>query len=81
MHFMLFWWLVNGFIGDQLRELLVNEDSERSCLLDNSKRRELIFQLFKILAVGGAMCQPETKIDRYLDMTKQFYKDLLTIYK
>ena len=68
-------------IQDKLRELLINEDSENSCIFNEREKKELIYVLFKLLAVGGSMCQPDTNIDRYLDMTKGLYRDLLTVYK
>lgn len=68
-------------IGDLLREVLVNENSENSCVFSESDKSELIYAIFKIFAVGGSLCQPETTIARYLEMTKAFYKDILTVYK
>jgi hypothetical protein len=44
--------------------MLINEDSENAGVFASSERHELIFQLFRLLAVGGPMCQPEDKIDR-----------------
>lgn len=52
--------------GDQLREMLVNVESERSSLFSEDDKKQLIFRIFKIFAVGGAMCQPETTIERCL---------------
>lgn len=68
-------------INDKLREMLVNEDSENSTLFAYSEQRELLFQIFKCLVVGGCLCQCEDRITRYLDTTKALYKELLTVYK
>lgn len=52
-------------VGDQLRELLVNPCSERSSLFSEDDKNQYIYRIFKLFCVGGAMCQPEIKIDRY----------------
>ncbi len=68
-------------MGDLLREMLLNEDSENVGVFNTAEKSELIFQLFSILAVGGTMCQPEDRVDNILESTKLFYKDIVTIYK
>jgi hypothetical protein len=50
-------------------------------LFGDNDRNQYIFNLFKLLVVGGSLCQPDTSIDRYLNMTKGLYKDTLTVYK
>lgn len=67
--------------GDKLREVLLNEDSENASIYTPSDKLELIYILFRIFVVGGSMCQPDTRVGRYLDMAKAFYKDILTVYK
>ena len=52
-------------ISDQLREFLVNENSENASALSEIEKREFIFCVFKLFVIGGAMCQPDTSIDRY----------------
>jgi len=68
-------------VQDKLRELMLNPDSENSCLFNDKDRNQYIYNLFKLLVVGGSLCQPETKVDRYFNMTKGLYKDTLTVYK
>ncbi len=51
-------------MGDKLREMLLNEFSEQADLFSAEEKSELIFHLFKTLAVGGALCQPDSNIDR-----------------
>lgn len=51
--------------SDLLRELLLNENSENSSLFTETEKKELIFQLFRIFVVGGALCQPDPTIERY----------------
>ena len=67
--------------GDRLREVLLNEDSDNASVFTPSERLELIFLLFRLLVLGGSMCQPDVKVDRYLALTKAFYRDVLTVYK
>jgi len=61
--------------------MLVNENSENACLYTDSEKHELIFQLFRIFAIGGNLCQPDITIDRYLNLTKTVYKELVTVYR
>ena len=68
-------------VGDLLREMLLNEDSENAGAFNTAEKSELIFQLFSIIAVGGTMCQPDDRVDSIMETTKLLYKDLVTIYK
>jgi cilia- and flagella-associated protein 300 len=67
--------------SDTLREVLLNEESENAGVFSPSDKKELIYRIFRILVIGGSMCQPETSIARYLEMTKAIYKEILTAYK
>ena len=51
-------------VGDKLREFLLNEDSENASMYSQEEKNQLIFAIFKIFAVGGAMCQPDSNITR-----------------
>jgi hypothetical protein len=51
-------------VGDKLREMLLNQDSENNSLYSEDEKKQLIFHLFKIFAIGGAMCQPDNDINR-----------------
>ncbi|CAM9667347.1 unnamed protein product [Phaeothamnion confervicola] len=66
-------------VQDKLREMLANPESENADLFSVDQRREFFFHLFRHLAVGGAMCQPEDTIDAYLDATKKLYKELVSV--
>eukprot|EP00981_Chlorochromonas_danica_P012411 scaffold4877_cov171-Ochromonas_danica.AAC.26 len=68
-------------VGDLLREMLVNENSENSDLFSAADRQEVIYQLFKLFAIGGELCQPDVDIEKYLTITKAVYKDLITVYR
>ena len=51
-------------MGDKLREMLLNDCSELSDLYNAEEKTEFIFQLFKLIAVGGALCQPDSEISK-----------------
>ena len=67
--------------GDKLRKMLVDEDDEEYCLYDDEEKQELLFHIFKRLVIGGSMCQWEDEIKEYERLTKQIYRELLTVHK
>lgn len=60
---------------------MINEDSENAGVFTESEKSELIFQLFQMLVIGGAMSQPDDEVARYMDFTKKLYKSVLTVYR
>ncbi|XP_053564561.1 cilia- and flagella-associated protein 300 [Bombina bombina] len=68
-------------ISDELRKVLLLEDSDNYDIFSSSDREEFIFHLFKHLCLGGALCQFEDVIEPYLDTTKSIYKDLVSVEK
>ncbi|XP_018427469.1 PREDICTED: uncharacterized protein C11orf70 homolog, partial [Nanorana parkeri] len=66
-------------ISDELRKVLLVEDSDKFDIFSPSDREQFIFLLFKHLCLGGAVCQFEDVIDPYLDTTKSMYKELLRV--
>ena len=44
-------------------------------------RDELLARLFSLLAVGGAMSQPDYALAPYLDLAKALYRDVATVYR
>jgi hypothetical protein len=73
----------DGFgTSDSLRELLANPESHNAYIFPEESRRELLFQLFQLLVLGGGtLCQPDHNMQRYLQLTKGLYKDVLTVYR
>ncbi|OWK17864.1 hypothetical protein Celaphus_00008849, partial [Cervus elaphus hippelaphus] len=63
-------------ISDELRKVLLVEDSEKYEVFSQPDREEFLFCLFKHLCLGGALCQYEDVISPYLETTKLIYKDL-----
>ena len=68
-------------VSDKLRDMLANDDSENASLYTEKEKNEFIFVLFRLLVLGGSMAQPDTKIERYSELTKLMYKELLTVFK
>ncbi|XP_006044857.2 cilia- and flagella-associated protein 300 isoform X1 [Bubalus bubalis] len=66
-------------ISDELRKVLLVEDSEKYEVFSQPEREEFLFCLFKHLCLGGALCQYEDVINPYLETTKLIYKDLVRI--
>jgi len=57
------------------------EESESYLAFTEAERKEFIFHIFMRLAIGGGMCQYEDLIEPYLNATKLFYKDLVSVTK
>ncbi|XP_050614231.1 cilia- and flagella-associated protein 300 isoform X1 [Macaca thibetana thibetana] len=66
-------------ISDELRRVLLVEDSEKYEIFSQPDREEFLFCLFKHLCLGGALCQYEDVISPYLETAKLIYKDLVRI--
>ncbi|XP_076435645.1 cilia- and flagella-associated protein 300-like [Babylonia areolata] len=67
--------------SDELRQMLLNEDSDSYCTFNESDREQFLFRLFEHLCLGGQICQYEDSVEPYLDLTKQLYKDLISVQK
>ncbi|XP_039600271.1 cilia- and flagella-associated protein 300 [Polypterus senegalus] len=67
--------------SDELRKMLLIEDSENSEVISQSDRQEFIFQIFKHFCLGGLLCQYEDTIEPYLEITQSVYKDIVSVYK
>jgi hypothetical protein len=48
-------------VSDELRRLLLVEDSEHADLYSSEERSTLLFRLFELLCIGGACCQYEVR--------------------
>lgn len=68
-------------ISDKLKQALLMEESEYYCAFSEEIRREFLFHIFKRIVIGGSLCQYEDTIYEYLNMTKNFYKDLVSASK
>ncbi|XP_050389358.1 cilia- and flagella-associated protein 300 [Patella vulgata] len=68
-------------ISDELRKMLLSEDSDNYDIYSDADRDEFLFRLFKHMCLGGQVCQFEDNIQPYLDITKQIYKDLISVQK
>ncbi|KAM4849302.1 cilia- and flagella-associated protein 300 isoform X1 [Urocitellus parryii] len=68
-------------ISDELRKVLLVEDSEKYEVFRQPDREEFLFCLFKHLCLGGSLCQYEDVLKPYLETTKLIYKDLVSVRK
>ncbi|KFQ42067.1 Uncharacterized protein C11orf70, partial [Nestor notabilis] len=68
-------------ISDELRKVLLLEDSDHYDIFSPLDRQEFLFCLFKHLCIGGTLCQFEDAVVLYLETTKAFYKDLVSVQK
>ncbi|KAH3808151.1 cilia- and flagella-associated protein 300-like isoform X2 [Dreissena polymorpha] len=68
-------------ISDELRKMLLSEESDHVDLYSDSEKNEFLFRLFRHVCLGGQICQYEDKIDPYLNFTKSLYKDLVSVQK
>ncbi|XP_008056536.1 uncharacterized protein C11orf70 homolog [Carlito syrichta] len=68
-------------ISDELRKVLLVEDSEKYEVFSPADREEFLFCVFKHLCLGGALCQYEDVLSPYLETAKLIYKDLVSVRK
>lgn len=62
-----------------LREVILMGDSEMYDEFSEQERKEFLFRIFSHVVFGGASNQWEDHIQEYLKVTKEIYKDLLTV--
>lgn len=68
-------------VSDSLRELLINPESDNADVFSEQDRTEFLLHVFRLFVLGGPMCQADINIERYMQMTKDLYKELMTVYK
>ena len=68
-------------VSDKLKQAMLVEDSEAYGAFSPEQRDEFLFHIFKRIVVGGSLCQYENNVEPYLEMTKCFYKDLVSAAK
>jgi len=68
-------------ISDELRKLLVCEESDNYDEFTPAERSELVFHILKRITVGGSMCQYEDYFTPYLDVTRSVYRDMVAVQK
>ncbi|ROL47597.1 hypothetical protein DPX16_13312 [Anabarilius grahami] len=66
---------------DELKMLLLEEDSDNYHIISPSNRKEFLFRLFKHMVLGGELCQYEDVIEPYTETAKLMYKDLVSVQK
>ena len=68
-------------VSDKLRQALLVEESEAYETFKPEIRDEFLFHIFKRITIGGSLNQYENTVDPYLQMTKDFYKDIVSAAK
>merc|ERR1719389_372908 len=66
-------------ILNMIREVIMMEDSELYDAFSEKDRKEFLFRIFSHLIFGGASNQYEDHVEEYFKVTKEVYKDLLTV--
>jgi hypothetical protein len=62
-----------------VREVILMEESELYDAFSEKDRKEFLFKIFSHLIFGGASNQYEDHVEEYFKVTKEVYKDLLTV--
>ncbi|KAG7400176.1 Zinc finger HIT domain-containing protein 2 [Phytophthora boehmeriae] len=68
--------------GDLLTEMMANPESENSEVFSDHDKQEFIFQLFSALVIGGgALRQPDSRLQPYESATRALYRGLVSVKK
>merc|ERR1712078_486609 len=62
-----------------IREVILMEESELYDAFSEKERKEFLFRIFSHIVFGGASNQYEDHVEEYFKVTKEVYKDLLTV--
>jgi hypothetical protein len=68
-------------LADKLKRALVDPEDENYCIFDEKTRNEFLFKVFMHICVGGSLNQYEDYAGEYFNLTKIFYKDLISVTK
>jgi len=66
-------------IVNLVREAIMMDESELYDAFSEQERKEFLFRIFSHLIFGGASNQWEDHVEEYFKVTKDVYKDLLTV--
>merc|ERR1719214_221685 len=66
-------------IHNLIREVILMEESEMYDAFSEKERKEFLFRIFSHIIFGGASNQYEDHVEEYFKVTKELYKDLLTV--
>merc|ERR1719183_1385981 len=68
-------------IVNLVREAILLEESDLYDSFSDKDRKEFLFHIFKHIMFGGASNQWEDHVEDYFKVTKDVYKDLLTVQR
>jgi len=66
-------------VNNLIREVVLMEESELYEAFTEKERKEFLFRIFSHVVFGGAQNQYEDHVEEYFKVTKEVYKDLLTV--
>mmetsp|Transcript_125417 Transcript_125417/g.360352 ORF Transcript_125417/g.360352 Transcript_125417/m.360352 type:complete len:266 (+) Transcript_125417:76-873(+) len=66
-------------IVNLIREVILCEESDLYDTFSEQERKEFLFRIFSHLIFGGASNQWEDHVEEYFKVTKEVYKDLLSV--
>ncbi|GFS88720.1 cilia- and flagella-associated protein 300 [Nephila pilipes] len=68
-------------VADELRNMLLIEESDNYSLFKEEERAEFLFRIFQYFCLGGSLNQYEDNIEPYFLTAKTLYKDLVCVRK
>ncbi|KAI6652198.1 Dehydrogenase [Oopsacas minuta] len=69
------------YIGDELRKMFVSDESDQLGIFSESEMDEFIYNLLKLVCLGGTVNQYEDTLQPYLEVVLQLYRNLITVVK
>lgn len=69
------------YVSDELRKMFLSDESEYFDLFSESEANEFIYNLLKLVCLGGSLNQYEDTLQPYLDVVLQLYRDLISVVK
>ncbi|RIB26482.1 hypothetical protein C2G38_2163352 [Gigaspora rosea] len=73
---------INSFpVTDKLRQIFLLPQSSNYDLFNNDDRNEFIFHVLQSVCLGGDICQFEDEINKYFEVVKSIYRDLICVQR
>ncbi|CAG8739785.1 20580_t:CDS:2 [Gigaspora margarita] len=68
-------------VTDKLRQIFLLSQSSNYDLFNNDDRNEFIFHVLQSVCLGGDICQFEDEINKYFEVVKSIYRDLICVQR
>ena len=69
------------YIGDELRKMFVCDESEHLGIFSETEMNEFIYNLLKLVCLGGPINQYEDTLQPYLEVVLQLYRNLISVVR